>query len=136
MRDTSCPVCDSSSFQSSSFGLLRCEACGLFVNPRLWEPQTNEAMEEEWFGEGYAIPKISVWVEWFERRNNRRTFERIQKTGVKPGRMLEIGIGSGSWLGFMKQGGWQVLGCDLSKVVCGATLVSVHPLGRCGNSSA
>ena len=59
-------------------------------------------MQEDWFGENYANPESSVWEGWFEARNDRRTFARIRSSGVThPGRMLEIGIGSGSLLAFM-----------------------------------
>lgn len=75
-------------------------------------------MEDEWFGEEYATPKTSAWERWFETRNNRRTFGRILSSGMTSGRMLDIGIGSGSFLAYMKERNWDVLGCDLSKAVC------------------
>jgi 2-polyprenyl-3-methyl-5-hydroxy-6-metoxy-1,4-benzoquinol methylase len=128
----SCPLCDSGSFRPWRWDLLRCDTCSVVLNPAVWEPHVNEVMEEDWFGEDYTIPKTSVWVNWFEARNNRRTFLRIQEEVIEPGRMLEVGIGSGAWLGFMKRQGWAVLGVDLSQAVCNAAQARWQVPTHCG----
>lgn len=89
----------------------------MVLSPAIWQPQANEAMEEVWFGEGYH-PQGSFWVRWFETWNNRRTLGRL--AGVKPSgyHLLEIGVGSGSFLQAARERSFEVIGCDLSRVIC------------------
>ena len=74
-------------------------------------------MEKEWFGEDYD-PQQSPWVRFFEYWNNRRTFNRIISPSSAGSRLLEIGVGSGSFLAFARSRGFQVTGCDLSGPIC------------------
>jgi len=97
---------------------MQCSLCGLVVDPAVWKQCANEAMEREWFGEGYD-PQESPWVRLFERWNNRRTYDRIASFSLTGRRLLEIGVGSGSFLEFARIQGFQVLGCDLSGPICG-----------------
>lgn len=113
-----CPVCNGeSSFRTHKYGLLRCDACGLVVSPTVWLTDTNERMEELWFGEDYQR-ESSFWVEWFEAWNNRRTFSRLDAMNLVGKRLLEIGVGSGSFLNAAKARGYMVKGCDLSDSIC------------------
>ncbi|AGX86618.1 class I SAM-dependent methyltransferase [Candidatus Symbiobacter mobilis] len=75
-------------------------------------------MEDEWFGEGYEARKSSVWVEWFEAWNNRKTLARLAAHSRQGNRLLEIGVGSGSFLKVAKTKGFDVMGCDLSAPIC------------------
>jgi len=99
-------------------GLLRCESCTLVLSPSIWQPQANERMEDEWFGVGYEARKSSVWVEWFEAWNNRKTLVRLAGFPRQGNRLLEIGVGSGSFLKAAKAEGFDVMGCDLSAPIC------------------
>jgi len=74
-------------------------------------------MEKEWFDEDYD-PQESPWVRFFEYWNNRRTLNRIISLSTTGSRLLEIGVGSGSFLAFAKSRGFQVTGCDLSGPIC------------------
>ena len=117
MKDRRCPLCGASHFAPSRFGLLRCTACGLQMDAQIWQPLANEAMEELFFGETYE-PEGSSWVRIFEHANNRRTWKRISENVRSGARILEIGVGSGSFLAFARDRGCSVLGCDLSPSVC------------------
>ena len=75
-------------------------------------------MEEEWFGEGYEQRKSSFWVHWFEVWNNRKTLGRLTSWSVTGNRLLEIGVGSGSFLKAAQEHGYDVMGCDLSPPIC------------------
>jgi len=112
-----CPVCVGRHFARFAFGLVRCTACGLVVSPEIWKAGTNELMEKEWFGDDYKA-RISMWVQLFEKWNNRRTLRRLQRAGCRGGRLLEIGVGSGSFLQAARESGFQVVGCDLSQPIC------------------
>lgn len=112
-----CPCCGSREFGVFRNGLLQCSVCGLVVDPTVWKQDANEAMEKEWFGEEYD-PQESPWVCLFEHWNNRRTLDRIASFSLTGRRLLEIGVGSGSFLEFARSRGFQVMGCDLSGPVC------------------
>jgi 2-polyprenyl-3-methyl-5-hydroxy-6-metoxy-1,4-benzoquinol methylase len=74
-------------------------------------------MEQEWFGVGYqAAP--SIWVRGFEAWNNRKTLARLAQAQPPGRRLLEIGVGSGSFLNAARAHGYEVMGCDLSAPIC------------------
>ena len=112
-----CPSCGKVDFVPFRMNLLRCRICGLVVDQAVWVQSANELLEEEWFGDDYD-PQRSPWVRLFESRNNQRTFGRIASLDLPGKRLLEIGVGSGSFLQFMVSRGFDVLGCDLSKAIC------------------
>lgn len=113
-----CPLCSQKRFTQHWLGLLRCESCKLVLSSSIWQPQANEIMEDEFFGEGYEARKSSVWVEWFEASNNRKTLSRLNTIPTQGKRLLEIGVGSGSFLKAAKVKGFDVMGCDLSAPIC------------------
>lgn len=126
-----CPVCAGAEFRAYKMGLERCAACGLVLSPAIWQPQANEALEEEWFGEDYQ-PATSRWVGWFESLNNRRTLRRLSKFDLSGRRLLEIGVGSGSFLQAAQTQGFFVTGCDLSRAIC-ERVTSAHGVAmHCG----
>lgn len=108
-----CPLCSCPAFLMSRFGLLRCRECGLTVSPSVWEDEANEQLNDTFFGDDYA-PTRSFWVRLFEGWNNRRTLQRLP---VKTGRLLEIGVGSGSFLSHATAHGFAAFGCDLSPAI-------------------
>lgn len=112
-----CPLCASADQAKGSFGLLRCQSCGLTIDPAVWRPQANEAFEHDWFGDEYD-PEQSSWVRLFERWIDRRTVKRLASLNVPGKRLLEIGVGSGSFLRRARAVGFEVMGCDLSKSIC------------------
>lgn len=112
-----CPVCGGTGFRPWRLGLLQCDTCALVLSPSIWQPQANEQLEEEWFGEDYQ-PATSFWVGLFEKWNNRRTLARLAKAKPPGRRLLEVGVGSGSFLNVARDQGFEVIGCDLSRPIC------------------
>jgi len=117
-----CPLCGGTRFAGWRFGLLHCQNCGLVVNEAVWRPAANEQLNEAYFGENYE-PVRSFWVRMFETLNNRRTMSNLRRAanlaaGTYGGRLLEIGVGSGSFLTYAKVHGYSPLGCDLSPAIC------------------
>ena len=115
--ESRCPLCTGMEFLAAQLGLLKCTQCGLVVSPAIWQPQANEELEEEWFGANYQA-QTSFWVRWFESWNNRRTLRRLVKAKPSGPRLLEIGVGSGSFLESARKRGFEVMGCDLSSTIC------------------
>src|SRR5687768_5277013 len=97
MTKSRCPLCDGGTFRQERLGLLNCVRCGLTMSPAIWQPHANEMLEAEWFGESYQ-PETSCWVRWFEAWNNRRTMGRLKRARPRGRRLLEVGVGSGSFL--------------------------------------
>ena len=111
---TICPLCHAQDFGAHRFGLLRCVNCGLVVDRRIFTPQLDRKVNAEAFGEAYE-PERSCWVRWFHARNSRRYLRNLRRTGVTGGRLLEVGVGSGSFLREARQAGFEVTGCELSE---------------------
>lgn len=118
VRGHQCPLCGEIQFTQHRLGLLRCKSCTLVLSPSIWEPQANQHMEDEWFGEDYETRKTSIWVAWFQAWNNRKTLARLNAYSGQKTRLLEIGVGSGSFLKAAKERGFDVMGCDLSAPIC------------------
>ncbi|GIW56239.1 MAG: hypothetical protein KatS3mg082_2643 [Nitrospiraceae bacterium] len=115
-RERPCPVCSACSFEPFRFGLLRCAGCGLVVNPAIFRSGSGEVLNEEAFGEGWE-PETSFWVRWFQISKSRRYVRTIRRY-VPRGRLLEVGVGSGRFLGAARAAGFEVTQCDLSPAVC------------------
>jgi 2-polyprenyl-3-methyl-5-hydroxy-6-metoxy-1,4-benzoquinol methylase len=113
---SSCPLCGGENLHPYKFGLVQCATCAIVLSPAIWQPQANEAMEEEWFGQDDRVMS-SLWTGLFETWNNRRTLRRV-KAGFGSGHLLEIGVGSGSFLNAARAHGYEVVGCDLSASIC------------------
>lgn len=112
-----CPICACVGFRPYKLGLVQCDACGVVLSPAIWRPQANEQLEEEWFGEDYQ-PETSFWVGVFETWNNRKTLSRLAQASPPGRRLLEIGVGSGSFLNAARERSYEVMGCDLSVPIC------------------
>jgi 2-polyprenyl-3-methyl-5-hydroxy-6-metoxy-1,4-benzoquinol methylase len=53
----------------------------------------------------------------FLEENAARLFERLKKYTAKPGKILDIGAATGSYLSVFKKGGWEVFGIELSDYI-------------------
>lgn len=113
----SCPLCRMQEFVAFRFGLLRCAGCGLVVDPAILRPGSAQAINEEAFGDGYEIAR-SFWVRWFQASKNRRYLANLRRAGVTGGKLLEVGVGTGSFLRAARDAGFDVEGCDLSASLC------------------
>lgn len=109
-----CPLCTCTAFAPHRFGLLRCAGCGLVVDRRIFAPALDRQLNEEAFGEGYE-PERSFWVRWFQAWKNRRYLANLRRAGVTRGRLLEVGVGSGSFLRAAREAGFDAMGCELSE---------------------
>lgn len=112
-----CPICSGAGFRSHKLGLVCCELCNVVLSPVIWQPQANEVLEEEWFGQTFQA-NPSSWEIRFETWNNNRTLSRLAKITSPGRRLLEIGVGSGSFLSAARETGYDVMGCDLSMSIC------------------
>ena len=127
--ESGCPLCAAEDFAPFRFGLLRCGGCGLVVDPAIFQSGAAEALNEEAFGEAYDTGR-SFWVRSFEAVKNRRYLANLRRAGVTGGRLLEVGVGRGSFLAAAREAGFEVEGCDLSASLCRrvqqATGITVH----------
>lgn len=114
---SACPLCNGGEFKPYFLQLLKCGGCGLVLSPAIWQQEVTRQMETRWFGADYE-PAPSIWVRAFEAWNNRETLERLARAQPPGRRLLEIGVGSGSFLRAARSDGYEVMGCDLSAVIC------------------
>ena len=91
----------------------------MLIAPQIWSDDINQ-LNDEYFGEDYSNRISSFWVKLFEFLNNRRNISRLKKLLPHKGRILEVGVGSGSLLRLAKNKGYEVMGCDLSEAICHA----------------
>ncbi|MDW8002914.1 MAG: class I SAM-dependent methyltransferase [Deltaproteobacteria bacterium] len=109
-----CPLCGEEKFSSWRFELLLCKSCSIVFSPKVWTLGIEEQMEDKFFGSHYVERKVSFWVDLFEGLNNRRVIRRLARLHLTGKRLLEIGVGSGSFLSYARKAGFYVTGCDLS----------------------
>lgn len=100
---------------TGSFNLVRCQDCGLvFINPRpdmeelaVYYPQDDYDLYNKAAGlKDRSLDELGRLL------GPRR--DRIEKYR-RPGRLLDIGFGDGSFLYFMKECGWDVTGVDFNE---------------------
>jgi cyclopropane fatty-acyl-phospholipid synthase-like methyltransferase len=111
-----CPICGQSNYQPLKNGLLKCCTCGVSLSPQVWNEGENKACEDEWFENKPSHE--TVWLKSFQFLNNRRTWKRLQQHLHSGMSVLEIGVGSGSLLRYLRDRGLRVEGCDLAKSIC------------------
>jgi len=144
LESVSCPLCENSSDDTvlkghdrlhnlpGEFTVVRCQKCGLMrTNPRP-VPETIGFYYPEDYG-----PYLSTTVSQEETSQNLDNTPRFKKMikellkpiyrklvqfnttpvpSLPPGRMLEVGCASGSYLHIMAQQGWQVEGIEYSSI--------------------
>ena len=117
-----CPLCARFSRFSEykvkpETNLFKCNVCGLVLERRIWRKDVNSDLVNEWFGEARNLARpfcVSVFEIW----NNKRTARHIRRFRRQKGELLEIGVGSGALLDFMRNDGFDVRGCDISRAIC------------------
>lgn len=122
-----CDVCDGRSHElmfiltdrlhgkGGRFPLVRCRDCGLvFISPR---PGIEE-LSRYYPKEEYSLYEKAAGLKEESRAGleelfgpRRRMIEKYHSRGC----LLDIGCGDGSWLGYMKESGWDVTGVDFSE---------------------
>ncbi len=122
LEAVNCPVCNSPRYKKLfdvpseplefglTFGIVRCEACGLvYTNSRPTETDMNR-----FYGEAYYGPKHRrfmgpiEWIETFFRFRRIKNIERYKKKG----RILDLGCGRAQMLTLMRKRGWEVYGTE------------------------
>jgi SAM-dependent methyltransferase len=109
---------------SDSFGLVRCDACGLvYLSPRPSAEEIGRFYPQEFYGELTADTSgprgrlASLYNRLFPSADARRldsmlTLVRRHWPGL-PGRVLDVGAGDGNFLDHMTRAGWQGEGTEL-----------------------
>ena len=117
-----CPLCarfkEFSEYKvKPAMNLLQCNGCGLVLQRRIWRENANSDLVKEWFEEACNLAP-SFCVKAFEMWKNKRTAQHIRRFRRENGSLLEVGVGSGALLDFMRNDGFEVTGCDISRAIC------------------
>ena len=124
VRDARCLVCQSPAaqlrYRITRFSVLRCTACEqLYLWPLLDESEVQDLFSQLYTtGEG-SVPELRDYYGYcYEDRPDNplvQTYEhwldRLEAVR-KPGRMLDIGCGTGLFLAVARRRGWQPFGVD------------------------
>ncbi len=118
--DIPCPLCYSMqyrpSFEKDGFTFVNCKECGLFyVTPRLRktviESFYRKSAAISYFQEHILVPTSSARKEHiFVPR-----FAYIQERVPDPGKLLDVGCGTGQFLEIAHEKGWQPYGVELNE---------------------
>ncbi|MFQ5738303.1 MAG: class I SAM-dependent methyltransferase [Acidobacteriota bacterium] len=110
--------------------LVRCRRCGLiYVNPRPSASLRDQVYARDYFQKEVFKPPTHPAPSESDTSWNRQRF-RLVAAGRPPGRLLDVGCGTGHFLATAKQHGWQVAGVEYSsyaaEVAREAARVDVH----------
>lgn len=118
------------------FQVVRCEECGLILtNPRpveedilafypdnfvSWQttPQTPKELRLRLEDLMYNLARKGGLFSKGLYHGLRYIYPMISKIPLEPGRLLDIGCGTGHYLDHMKKLGWEVKGIDISATAC------------------
>lgn len=119
-EDCDCPLCGASeravAYRFPRSAYHRCAECGLvYLSPRLEEA----CMLDLYRAESYFAGEQSLGYETYEQDEAvyRMTFERRLRAMapfVSPGRLLDIGCGTGLFLDVARRASWDAFGLDAS----------------------
>jgi SAM-dependent methyltransferase len=122
MEEASCPICGPEAgvdpFMKAPSGKLRfyyvrCSGCGLvLLSPRPKREELREFYDEDYYGgeDRKFRPGIEKLRRLFAKARARRTSRLFEK----PGRILDVGCGQGTFLQSMQEHGWEGYGTELS----------------------
>jgi len=110
-----CPACGATGGEEFTLGdapLRRCAACGLVHSTRYADP-------EQVYVDGYLEGTLGFGIDtrparWqrFLVANGQRRLRLVERLHGGPGRLLDVGCGSGELLEAARGRGWSVVGCD------------------------
>jgi SAM-dependent methyltransferase len=122
--DGRCPLCDGSDAVTvrgvaapsgriaEVYELMKCPGCEVvFLRPQPHARTLAKLYDEDfYFSTGWHYDALAAWViEWIQSRRRRRV-----ESCVRPGRMLDVGSGDGSFCHHMARHGWDATGVDPS----------------------
>jgi SAM-dependent methyltransferase len=125
-----CPLCGQRNFRAvflatdrhygnhGQFPIVECRNCGLnFLNPSPTMTYLSQAYPTDYYAYQPLGPSKSLWRLRLKKSLRRILFYNSHRTGEpkfkKPGTMLDIGCGSGTFLAEMCGQGWKVHGVEL-----------------------
>lgn len=127
IRYQHCPICDSSRIQnvftaidqtvsSESFGIWQCAHCSLRFTQDVPEPsEIGRYYKSEYYISHSETNKgIVNWLYLRVRKltlSSKRNFIE-EETGIKKGKLLDIGAGAGAFVHHMKEHDWQAEGVE------------------------
>jgi SAM-dependent methyltransferase len=134
-----CPLCEADQYSNfmickdhmvsgESFALTQCKNCGfIFTNPRPSSENASKYYESPEYISHNDKPRSLFQLSYSVLRtysNNRKN--RIIRSYVENGRLLDIGCGTGSFLKAMKSNGWEIQGVESNNT---AKSLAVKQLG-------
>lgn len=109
---SACNLCGGTEWQlleeAAGTRVVQC-TCGLaFVVPQPARPEIEHVYDQGYY---------SSWEDQEPRRTRiwSRRIERLQMPAGRPGRLLDVGCGTGTFLGVARRRGWEVVGTELSR---------------------
>ena len=111
-----CVVCGSNDLVIRKFGLITCKSCGHVTSPLITQPGVMELMDKAYFEQGYSERFNDVWNNFYEYLKAVKVHRYLGPFFPKK-KVMEIGVGSGYLLNFLKTRGYTCIGVDLSNDV-------------------
>lgn len=98
------------------FPTWRCRQCGLiYLNPRPSRAEIGQYYPTQYDPYARAIEDEPSWWRRFNRRlAMRKRLRLVQRWLPRPGRVLDVGCATGSFLAALREQGWQAHGVELS----------------------
>lgn len=114
LERVACPLCggreDETVLHKDGFAIVRCRACGLrYVNPRL----AVGDLEELYTGQVISPAAYYVRTEQTDERSFAARVALIERWR-KPGRLLDLGCGPGTFSIAARARGWTTVGLDIN----------------------
>lgn len=102
--------------RAGEFPTWRCRQCGLiYLNPRPSRAEIGQYYPTQYDPYARAIEDEPSWWRRFNRRlAMRKRLRLVQQWLPRPGRVLDVGCATGSFLAALREQGWQAQGVELS----------------------
>ncbi|MCI0401972.1 MAG: class I SAM-dependent methyltransferase [Acidobacteria bacterium] len=118
LEDALCEICGKDEaellFEVDGYKLVRCRDCGLsYINPRPAAASRQYQSQTEYFDKTAFDPagekeQLESPLSW-----DRHRF-RLLAAGLPPGRLLDVGCGTGRFMLQAMRGGWEVAGVEFN----------------------